>query len=161
MNFISIIRELQISKKTIFLSVLGQTYYFLIALFLFKSDLINKLDENFLFDIKFYYVIGISFLMSGFWFLVNIGISSFVLMFHPSSVKYIDNPSGVFINSMISSIGYLSGAMLLNFILDYDFIHFVAYAFSFIAIKILWVVWKTLLSKKNYSIDTTLDTYKM
>ncbi len=54
MNFISIIRELQIGKRTIFFSVLGQTYYFLIAFFLFKSELINRLDENFIFDIKFY-----------------------------------------------------------------------------------------------------------
>ncbi|CAM4142692.1 MULTISPECIES: hypothetical protein [Flavobacterium] len=156
MNFISIIRELQIGKRTIFFSVLGQTYYFLIAFFLFKSELINRLDENFIFDIKFYYMIGISFLMSSIWFFINVGISSFVLMFHPSSIKYIDNPSGVFINSMISSIGYLSCAMLLNFILDYDFKHFLAYAFSFIAIKILWVIGKNLFTRRNYRLDNTI-----
>lgn len=158
MSLISIIKELQISKKTIFFSVLGQTYYFLIAFFLFKGELIDMLDERLLYDKHFYYIFCISFIMSSFWFLINVSISAFVLMFHHSNTKYNDNPSGIFINSMFCSIGYLSCSMLLNFLLDYDFEYFIIYSFSFISIRVLWVIMKSLILKKNHFKFYTLFT---
>lgn len=150
MSYINLVKELKINKRTMFFSVVGQTYYFLIAFFLFKPDLFNLIDENYFFDIKFYSIIGISFLMSVIWFLMNVSISALLLMFSSKNNKYLGNPSGVFINSMICSIGYLTFAMLLNFFLDYDFKHFISFSFSFIAIRIIWVITKSFFLNKNF-----------
>lgn len=150
MSFVKLVRELKINKRTIFFSVLGQTYYFLIAFFLFKPDLFDLIDENYFFDIKFYFVIGISFIMSLIWFLMNVSISTILLMFSSKNNKYVRNPSGIYINAMICSIGFITFAMLLNFILDYDFKHFISFSFSFIAIRVLWAMTKSLFIDKKF-----------
>jgi hypothetical protein len=150
MSFITIIEDLKINKRTIFFSVLGQTYYFLIAFFLFKHDLFLMIDDNYLLDVKFYFIIGASFLMSLMWFLMNISVSTILLIFSNKNNKYIGNPSGIFINSMICSIGYLTFAMLINFLLDYDFKYFISFSFSFIAIRVIWAISKSLFLHRSF-----------
>ena len=144
----TIIKELEISKRTLLFSVIGQTYYFLIAFFLFNPDSINQLDELFLVDIKFYLILSASVLMSLIWFFMNVSISVILLLLSYSTHRY-NSPSEIFINAMIWSIGYLTIAMLLNYALEYDFKHFIAYAFTFIAARILWSVIKYLIIKKR------------
>ena len=144
----TIIKELEISKRTLLFSVIGQTYYFLIAFFLFNPDSINQLDELFLVDIKFYLILSASVLMSLIWFFMNVSISVILLLLSYSTHRY-NSPSEIFINAMIWSIGYLTIAMLLNYVLEYDFKHFIAYAFTFIAIRILWCVIKYLIIKNR------------
>ncbi len=152
MYLVSLIEDLKINKRTVFLAIAGQTYYFLIAFFLFKQDFLLLIDENYFFDKNFYYVMGISFVMSFIWFFMNICVSTVLLLFtdHKRSIKYLGNPSGIFINSMICSIGYLTFAMLINFLLDYDFKHFISFSFSFIAVRIVWSMIKSLFFNKSF-----------
>lgn len=150
MSFITIIEDLKINKRTVFFSVLGQTYYFLIAFFLFKQDLFLMIDDNYLLDVKFYFILGASFLMSLMWFLMNISVSTILLIFSNKNNRYIGNPSGIFINSMICSIGYLTFAMLINFLLDYDFKYFISFSFSFIAIRVIWAISKSLFFHRSF-----------
>lgn len=149
MSFVKVIKELKINKRTMFFSVIGQTYYFLIAFFLFKPELFDLIDENYFFDIKFYMILVLCLLMSLIWFLMNVSISTILLLFSSTSHKQIENPSSIFINSMICSIGYLTFAMILNFLLDYDFKYFISFSFSFIAIRIIWVMTKTFFFKRK------------
>ncbi len=148
-SFMILLQDLRINRKTMFFSVLGQTYYFLIAFFLFKQDFLLLIDENYLLDVNFYYVMGISFFMSLIWFLMNISVSAILLLFSDKVSNYAANPSGLFINSMICSIGYLTFAMLLNFLLDYDYKHFISFSFSFVAIRVVWVMFKTFFFNKR------------
>ena len=144
----TIINELEISKRTLFFSVIGQTYYFLIAFFLFNPDSINQLDELFLIDINFFLILSASLVMSLIWFVMNVSISVILLLLSYTNHRD-SNPSEIFINAMICSIGFLTGAMLLNYALEYDFKHFIAYAFTFIAVRILWCVIKYLIVKNR------------
>lgn len=147
----TIIKEIEISKKTLFFSVSGQTYYFLIAFFLFNPKAINLLDELFLLDVKFYIVLLGSFIMSMIWFLMNVSVSIILLILSYTDVNYLKSSSEVYVNSMICSIGYLTCAMLLTFLFDYNFKCFVAYSFAFIVVRILWNVIKYLILKKRSS----------
>lgn len=149
MSFVKVIKELKINKRTMFFSVIGQTYYFLIAFFLFKPELFDLIDENYFLDIKFYMIIGICLLMSVIWFLMNVSMSTILLLISDTTKKQIENPSSIFINSMICSIGYLTFAMILNFLLDYDFKYFISFSFSFIAIRIIWGITKSLFIKRK------------
>ncbi|VXB06040.1 conserved membrane hypothetical protein [Flavobacterium sp. 9AF] len=144
MSFLTIIKDLKINKKTIFFSVLGQTYYFLIAFFLFRPDYLQLIDENYFLDFNFYFLILVSFFMSIIWFLMNISVTAILLLLSNK-----ENTSSLFINAMICSIGYLTFAMVLNFLLDYDFRHFISFAFSFIAIRIIWTIIRMFLFNKS------------
>lgn len=149
MIFNTIIKDLEITKKTLIFSVLGQTYYFLIAFSLFNPDLINQLDERFLIDLKFSYILLASFIMSFIWFFMNVCLASIELLFSYANNRFNTNSSAVFINAMISSIGYLTVVMLLNYIFEHDFKHFIIYAFTFAAIRFIWLLIKSLFSMKD------------
>lgn len=149
MNINTLIKDLDISKKVLFFSVLGQTYYFLIAFFLFKPETINHLDELFLLDLKFYLILFGSFLMSLIWFMMNVCVSVILLLLSYSNYIYSHSPSEVYVKSMICSIGYLTCAMLLTFLLDYDFKHFILYAFTFVSIRILLFLIKSIFTIKS------------
>ncbi|NJM78976.1 MAG: hypothetical protein HC854_03885 [Flavobacterium sp.] len=145
----TIIKDIEINRKTLFFLVLGQTYYFLIAFFLFNPNAINLLDELFLLDYKFYLVLFGSFVLSILWFLMNISVSVISLLLPNSNLLNSKSLSEVFVNSMIYSIGYLTLAMLITFLLDYNFKHFIVYSFTFITTRILWRVIKCVTFKKR------------
>lgn len=77
---------------------------------------------------------------------MNIALTMSLLLF--SNTNEEQSPSDIFISSMIYSIGFLSCALLINYLLDYDFKHFVAYSYLFVAIRIIWVFISLSFSKK-------------
>lgn len=144
MSLVKNVHELQISAKTALLSVFGQAHYFLIAIFLFRYDLVEKIDNRLLLDINFYYILLISFTFSALWFAMNVSIS----MMTPFICAKRNQYSDIYFSSMVCSVGYLSAALLLAYILDSDFYHFIAYAFMFIALRLCWTIFKLMIQKK-------------
>lgn len=144
MSLVKNVHELQISAKTALLSVFGQAHYFLIAIFLFRYDLVEKIDNRLLLDINFYYIILISLAFSSLWFAMNVCISTMI----PVICAKKNQNSDIYFNSMVCSVGYLSGALLLTYILDYDFYHFIAYAFMFVALRLCWAFFRLIIEKK-------------
>lgn len=130
----------KMNSKAALFSIFGLSYYFLIAIVLFKPDFIEKVNNALLLDVNFYYLIVLSISLSFAWFVMNLVLTKFLLLFNQNEV--IKNQTDVFINSMFYSVGYLSCALLINYILDYDFRHFVAYAYLFLSLRIIWVVVK-------------------
>lgn len=130
----------KMNSKAALFSIFGLSYYFLIAIVLFKPDFIEKVNNALLLDVNFYYLIVLSISLSLAWFVMNLVLTKFLLLFNQNEV--IKNQTDVFINSMFYSVGYLSCALLINYILDYDFRHFVAYAYLFLSLRIIWVVVK-------------------
>lgn len=129
-----------IDSKAVLFSVFGLSYYFLIAIVLFKPNFIEKVNNRLIFDINFYYILMLSICLSFAWLIMNVVLTKFLLIFNQEKKE--DNQTDVFINSMFYSVGFLSCALLLNFILDYDFRYFVAYAYLFLSLRIIWVILK-------------------
>lgn len=129
-----------IDSKAVLFSVFGLSYYFLIAIVLFKPNFIEKINNKLFFDINFYYILLLSICMSFAWLIMNVVLTKFLLVFNQEKKE--ENQTDVFINSMFYSVGFLSCALLLNFILDYDFRYFIAYAYLFLSLRIIWVILK-------------------
>ncbi len=129
-----------IDSKAVLFSVFGLSYYFLIAIVLFKPSFIDRINNRLLLDINFYYILFFSICLSFAWLIMNVVLTRFLLFFNQE--KKVNNLTDVFINSMFYSVGYLSCALLLNYILDYDFRYFVAYAYLFLSLRIIWVILK-------------------
>lgn len=143
---VAVKNKMIVSPKTFFLSILGLAYYFLIAIFLFRVDLVDKVESPLLLDLDFYFIVFISILLSCSWFLMNYFLTHFLLIYKLQNKR--KSEPDLFISTMICSIGYLSCALLINYILDYDFGHFIAYAFLFLAIRIIWAVFSSAFFKK-------------
>lgn len=126
-------------KIGIFASI-GLTYYFFTSLILFRPSFVKTLQHQFLFEVDFYLLIILSFIMAVFWLIINIVLSMFLIYFN-QNIKY-KNSSDVFLNSIFYSVGFLSVALLISYILDYDFRHFIAYANMFLSVRILLVILK-------------------
>lgn len=129
-----------IESKAVLFSVLGLAYYFLIAIILFKPSFIDKINNKILLDINFYYILFLSVCLSFAWLVMNMVLTKFLLAFNQEREE--QSQTDVFINSMFYSVGYLSCALLVNYILDYDFRYFVAYAYLFLSLRIIWVILK-------------------
>ncbi len=129
-----------IESKAMLVSILGLAYYFLIAIILFKPSFIDKINNKILLDINFYYILFLSVCLSFAWLVMNMVLTKFLLAFNQERVE--QSQTDVFINSMFYSVGYLSCALLVNYILDYDFRYFVAYAYLFLSLRIIWVILK-------------------
>lgn len=129
-----------IDSKAMLFSILGLSYYFLIAIILFKPSFIDKINNKILLDINFYYILFLSLCLSFVWLIMNMILTKFLLAFNQERVE--QSQTDLFINSMFYSVGYLSCALLINYILDYDFRYFVAYAYLFLSIRIIWVILK-------------------
>jgi len=129
-----------IESKAMLVSILGLAYYFLIAIILFKPSFIDKINNKILLDIDFYYILFLSVCLSFAWLVMNMVLTKFLLAFNQERVE--QSQTDVFINSMFYSVGYLSCALLINYILDYDFRYFVAYAYLFLSLRIIWVILK-------------------
>lgn len=129
-----------IESKAVLFSVLGLAYYFLIAIILFKPSFIDKINNKILLDINFYYILFLSVCLSFAWLVMNMVLTKFLLAFNQERVE--QSQTDIFINSMFYSVGYLSCALLVNYILDYDFRYFVAYAYLFLSLRIIWVILK-------------------
>ncbi|AWM14154.1 hypothetical protein NHF50_09875 [Flavobacterium sp. NRK F10] len=138
-NIVKLLR-FRLSYPKIVLSIFGQAHYFLIAIFLFKHDLIDELDSPLLLDFDFYFILLLSVLFSITWFLMNISLTT-VLLFLSHDKKYEDG-SAIFINTMFYSIAYLTISLVLNYFMGLGFKHFVVLAYSFLALKIVWNVLK-------------------
>lgn len=139
--------KLDLSYPKIVLSVFGQAHYFLIAIFLFKYDLVEKLDSPLLLDFDFYFILLLSVLFSITWFLMNVGITTILLFFEHD--KNYEDATTIFINTMISSVAYLTISLLFNFALGLDFTHFIVTAYLFLAFKVLWTIFKSKLKENN------------
>lgn len=129
-----------IESKAMLVSILGLAYYFLIAIILFKPSFIDKINNKILLDINFYYILFLSVCLSFAWLVMNMVLTKFLLAFNQERVE--QSQTDIFINSMFYSVGYLSCALLVNYILDYDFRYFVAYAYLFLSLRIIWVILK-------------------
>lgn len=132
--------KLDLSYSKIVLSVFGQAHYFLIAIFLFKYDLVEKLDSPFLLDFNFYFILLSSVLFSVTWFFMNIGITIMVLFFEHNG-NY-EDATTIFINTMISSVVYLTISLFFNYVFGLDFEHFIVISYLFLALKVIRTVFK-------------------
>lgn len=139
------IEYLRVNSKAVLFSVVGLAYYFIIAIILFKPEFLDKISHAMLFDANFYLLLIISVCLSLAWLIMNVVLTKFLLQFDQNEKA--KSETDVFINSMFYSVGYLSCALLLNYILDYDFRHFVAYAYLFLSLRIIWVVIKYAFNK--------------
>ncbi|MFD2891723.1 hypothetical protein ACFS5J_06835 [Flavobacterium chuncheonense] len=144
MSLVRNVHELQISTKTALLSVFGQAHYFLIAFFLFKHNMVDQVENPFLLDFDFYMIILTSLVFSLVWFIVNICISSILPIY---SIQPNASEKDVYFSSMSFSIGCLTLALILTFLLDSNFYIFIAFAYMFIAFKIVWSVFKLMFNK--------------
>lgn len=134
------IDDFKLNSKAALFSIFGLSYYFLIAIILFKPNFIEKVNNALLLDVNFYFLIMLSVCLSFAWFIMNIVLTKFLMLFNQNEL--VKSQTDVFVNSMFYSVGYLSCALLINYILDYDFRHFVAYAYLFLSLRIIWVVVK-------------------
>lgn len=67
MKTIRNIKDFHITTKTSIFSVLGMSYYFFIAIYLFKVDLVDKIENSLLLDINFYLILLTSLSLSFAW----------------------------------------------------------------------------------------------
>lgn len=131
MSFLLNIKKIQINKAAVLLFVLGQTYYFLIAFFLFKSKLILKNNDDF--DMNFMRVVPVCLLLSFLWFILN--ALGNVFQYRPLNDLSINDESFKCMNKclikvMIQSICLLSLSMMINVLLDKSLEYFFLFALS-------------------------------
>ncbi|MBW6481617.1 MAG: hypothetical protein K0B10_01020 [Vicingaceae bacterium] len=80
---------------------------------------------------------------------MNISLTFLVIAFAEKVSKADSEPHELYVASIIYSIVYLSGAIILNYNLHYDFNHFLLYSYSFILVRIVWITFWTFILRKN------------
>ncbi len=153
MGAIKEFKELNIGIKTTILTILSQIPFFFISVYLFKHELIDKIGSKLLSDIDLYFLVSICFGFSLIWFFVNVILTMLIADYRDKHDKVKTKTETVYVLTMIYSIGYLSIAIIVNYYyLKSSFHCFLAYAFSFIVVKIIWTyvigLIRTYISKK-------------
>ena len=149
MSIIKDFKELHIGLRTSVLTILCQMLFFFVAIFLFKHNLIDNISIYPLIDMDFWFLISLCFCFSLTWFLMNISLTFLIVAFVNKVSKTDSEPHELYIASMIYSMVYLSGAIILNYNLHYNFNHFLFYSYSFVFIRIIWIIFWTFILRKH------------
>lgn len=127
------IESFLIASKVKVLSILGLTYYFVVATTLFSPDLISNISNSILFDLNFFKVLLLCFFMAFMWYFSNYFSNYFIF-------KKINNQDQDFdLNILKQSILFITLAFVINLILGYNFLIFLIIAYSIFLIRTLWI----------------------
>ena len=144
MGLIGEFNKLHIGLKSGFLSILCTMPFFLIAIFLFGHNLIDKIPnrDNFLFDFNFYFLVSLCFCFTLTWIFTNILISFGVAAVGDNLLNS-GQPDGEapFVLTFVYSIGYLTLTIILNhYWLHWSLMKFVFGSHILLLIRLLWTV---------------------
>ncbi|XOV67586.1 MAG: hypothetical protein ACFHU9_00160 [Fluviicola sp.] len=186
MSLIKDFNDLNIGTKGTILNILSAVPFFFIGTYLFNPDLIQKIQENALTDIDFYFLLSICAALSTLWFFMNFTVSIKAVDFvdwiervkqdnkddtdnkdssdelkndaDEAKAEDSDELSEVFVISYIYSIGYLAMAIFINLWIGLSFKWFVVSCFGFIAFRLTWVgIWYGVFKKLEAKYNGKLD----
>ena len=140
MSAVKDFNELHIGIKSTMMTVAFQIPFFFIAIFLFRHNLIDKIDTSLLTDLDFYFLLSLCFCFSTTWFILNIVSAWLILSVVDKIMKTNSEPHELYVTSMIYSLVYLSGTIVLAYTFNWTFNGFLSFAYCFIFIRIVCTI---------------------